>query len=414
MYKLKTLKNGIRIVAEEIPYLKSVSMGVWFRAGSATEIGYTDGISHFIEHMLFKGTEKRSSKELASEIDNLGGIINAFTSRENTCFYVKMLDEHISVGIDVLSDMILNSEFNTKDIEREKSVILEELKMYEDSPEDLTYDMLIEKIYSNKGVGKNILGNRKSIKSIDREAIINYYSRFYVPKNAVISICGNFNFDEIVDLIEDKFGSWTGGEVPKVIYDEEFSGCCLRKNKDYEQSNLAICFEAVSNQNEKDVYSIAVLNNILGGGATSRLFQKIREDSGLAYSVYSVQELYSHRGELGIFASMSAENLKKVYNLIIEEIKDIRKNKFSEEEIKNSIEQIKGSYILGMEGTESRMISMGKSMILKGVTEDDEEVIKGLESVTKENVDDMIDRIFGSDKMGICAVGKNAERVKFA
>lgn len=414
MYRYKKLNNGIRVIGEEIPYLKSISMGVWFRAGSATESGYTDGISHFIEHMLFKGTETRNAKELASRIDNLGGVINAFTGRECTCYYVKLLDSHINVGIDILSDMILNSKFDESDIEREKSVILEELKMYEDSPEDYVFDTLLEKIYENKGVGKNILGNRKSIKSINKEKIMEYYESHYVPENAVISICGNFDFDKITDMLEEKFGNWSGVHAPKENETEEFHSCCIRKNRDYEQSNLAICFEGVSAENRKDMYAVSVLNNIVGGGASSRLFQKIREESGLAYSIYSAEEVYVHRGEFTICASMSAENLKKVYNLIIEEIRDIKENGISDEEIKNSKEQLKGSYILGNEGTESRMISMGKSMILKNCAETSEEVLEGIESVEPDNIKRLVDKIFDFDRMGICAAGRNAERVKFA
>ena len=195
MYKCQTLKNGLTIIGEEIPYLKSISLGIWIKAGSVIETEENSGVSHFIEHMLFKGTKNRSAKDLAREIDNLGGVINAFTSKEYTCFYVKLLDEHINIGIDVLSDMILNSSFDKKDIEKEKFVILEELKMYEDSPEDLAYDLLLENIYKNHNLGMNILGNRKTLKNFKRENILDYYNKYYIPNNSVISICGNFKFE---------------------------------------------------------------------------------------------------------------------------------------------------------------------------------------------------------------------------
>ena len=204
MYKCQTLENGLTIIGEEIPYLKSISLGIWVKAGSIIETKENSGVSHFIEHMLFKGTKNRSSKELAREIDNLGGILNAFTSKECTCFYVKLLDEHIDIGIDVLSDMILNSCFDKKDIEKEKSVILEELKMYEDSPDDLSYDLLLENIYKDHSLGMNILGDRNTLKNFKRENILDYYNKYYVPNNSVISICGNFNFEEILEKIKDK------------------------------------------------------------------------------------------------------------------------------------------------------------------------------------------------------------------
>ena len=206
MYKCQTLENGLTIIGEEIPYLKSISLGIWVKAGSIIETKENSGVSHFIEHMLFKGTKNRSSKELAREIDNLGGILNAFTSKECTCFYVKLLDEHIDIGIEVLSDMILNSCFDKKDIEKEKSVILEELKMYEDSPDDLSYDFLLANIYKDHSLGMNILGDRNTLKNFKRENILDYYNKYYVPNNSVISICGNFNFEEIVEKINLKLG----------------------------------------------------------------------------------------------------------------------------------------------------------------------------------------------------------------
>ena len=213
MYKCQTLENGLTLIGEEIPYLKSISLGIWVKAGSIIETKENSGVSHFIEHMLFKGTKNRSSKELAREIDNLGGILNAFTSKECTCFYVKLLDEHIDIGIDVLSDMILNSCFDKKDIEKEKSVILEELKMYEDSPDDLSYDLLLENIYKDHSLGMNILGDRNTLKNFKRENILDYYNKYYVPNNSVISICGNFNFEEIVEKIKDKFKTWEAKEA---------------------------------------------------------------------------------------------------------------------------------------------------------------------------------------------------------
>ena len=213
MYKIHTLKNGLTIIGEEIPYLKSISLGVWINAGSRIEDEKISGVSHFIEHMLFKGTKNRTSKEIASEIDNLGGQINAFTSKECTCYYVKLLDSHIDIGIDILSDMILNPLFDKNDIEKERLVILEELKMYEDSPEDLAYDLLIENIYKGDPLGMNIIGTEESLKGIGREEIVDYFEKYYVPNNSVISVCGNFDFEEMINKLEEKFINWNSKEV---------------------------------------------------------------------------------------------------------------------------------------------------------------------------------------------------------
>ena len=413
MYKTKKLKNGLTIIAEEIPYLKSISMGIWFRSGIKTEENYIDGVSHFIEHMMFKGTKNRTSKQLVAEIENLGGVINAFTGRECTCYYVRLLDEHLNIGIDILSDMILNSKFDEKDIEREKSVIIEELKMYEDSPEDLTYDILLEKVYDNKGIGKNILGNKESIKSMNREAILAYFEKFYVPKNAVLSICGNFDFDETVKLIEDEFGNWHGEKPDYNLQDEKFNPCVVKKDRDYEQTNLAICFECENiGSSSNDVYTIDIINNVLGGSSTSRLFQRIREDEGLVYSIYSEQEFYRDKGELGIYASMSTENLEDVYRLVKEEIISLNENGITEEELKNSKEQLKGEFMLGMESTESRMNAIGKYMLITGKVETLEDVIEGLNSITMDDINRVIRDVLDINKMGVCAVGKGVSQIE--
>ena len=240
MYKTHVLDNGLTIIAEEIPYLKSIALGLWINAGSRIENEKNSGVSHFIEHMLFKGTKNRTSKELASEIDNLGGQINAFTSKECTCYYVKLLDSHIDIGIDVISDMILNSLFDESDIDKERAVILEELKMYEDSPEDLAYDLLTEGIYKNDSLGMNIVGSVDSLQNLNKEVLLDYFEKYYVPNNSVISISGNFKFEEIVKKIEEKFKDWKSKKVNVDIKPAEFKSCYIAKNKDTEQVNLAM------------------------------------------------------------------------------------------------------------------------------------------------------------------------------
>ena len=412
MYKKHVLENGLTIIGEEIPYVKSISLGVWINAGSRIENENISGVSHFIEHMLFKGTTNRTSKQLASEIDNLGGQINAFTSKECTCYYVKLLDSHIDIGIDVLSDMILNSKFNEDDLDKERSVIIEELKMYEDSPEDLAYDLLTENIYMNDPLGMNIIGTEASLKRLNRENLLDYFNKYYVPNNSVISISGNFNFDEIVNKIENKFKNWKQREVNIDINKAEFKSCFLTKNKDTEQVNLAMSLEAVPLENDKEVYALAVINTVFGGSISSRLFQKIREEKGLVYSIYSSQSLYRKCGELGIFASMSNEHLKEVYDSIIEEIKYMKKYYLTDSEIKESKEQLKGSYILGLESTSSRMMSIGRALLLNNKVESTDDILESIENVDKETVKKVIDKIFNVDKLGVCIVGRDVEEQK--
>lgn len=412
MYKKHVLENGLTIIGEEIPYVKSISLGVWINAGSRIEDEEISGVSHFIEHMLFKGTRNRTSKQIASEIDNLGGQINAFTSKECTCYYVKLLDSHIDIGIDVLSDMILNSKFNEDDLDKERSVIIEELKMYEDSPEDLAYDLLTENIYKNDPLGMNIIGTEESLNRLNREKLLDYFNKYYVPNNSVIAISGNFNFDEIINKIEEKFKVWKKRDVNVDIKKAEFKSCFLTKNKDIEQFNLAMSLEAVPLENDKEVYALAVINTVFGGSISSRLFQKIREEKGLVYSIYSSQSLYRKCGELGIFASMSNEHLKEVYESIIEEIKIMKKYYLTDQEIKESKEQLKGSYILGLESTSSRMMSIGRALLLNNKVESTDDILKSIDNVDRETVKIVIDKIFNLDKLGVCIVGRDVEENK--
>ena len=410
MYKKHVLENGLTIIGEEIPYVKSISLGIWINAGSRMENEKISGVSHFIEHMLFKGTKNRTSKQIASEIDNLGGVINAFTSKECTCYYVKLLDSHIDIGIDVLSDMILNSTFKEDDLDKERSVIIEELKMYEDSPEDLAYDLLTENVYKNDPLGMNIIGTESSLKGLNRENLLEYFNKYYVPNNSVISISGNFNFDDIVKKIEEKFKYWKKREINIDIKKAEFKSCFLIKNKDIEQVNLAMSLEAIPLENDKEVYALAVINTVFGGSISSRLFQRIREEKGLVYSIYSSQSLYRKCGELGIFASMSNENLKEVYDLILEEIKYIKKHYLTDKEIEESKEQLKGSYILGLESTSSKMMSIGRSLLLNNKVESSDDILKSIDSVDKETIKQVIDKIFNLEKLGVCIVGRDVDK----
>lgn len=411
MYKTHTLSNGLTIIGEEIPYLKSITLGVWVNAGSRIENEELGGISHFIEHMLFKGSKNRTSKEIASTIDNLGGQINAFTSKECTCYYVKLLDEHIDIGIDILSDMFLNPLFDEKDIDKERQVIIEELKMYEDSPEDLVYDLLMEGIYKTDALGMNIIGTEESLYNMNRNTIKNYFNKYYVASNSVISISGNFKFEEMVKLIESKFKDLAMGNVDIKITEPEFHPCFIARNKDTEQVNLAISLKAIPLEYREDAYALSIINNIFGGSISSRLFQNIRENKGLVYSIYSAPSLYRKSGELGIYASMSNENLKKVYNLVLEEIDNLRQNHLTDKEIKESKEQLKGSYILGLESTSSRMMSIGKAMVLTKKVKNPNDIIESINNIDKARIDLIIDKVFNRENIGVCIVGRDVEGI---
>ncbi|HOJ79862.1 MAG TPA: pitrilysin family protein [Clostridiales bacterium] len=406
MIRKFTLKNGVRVVCENIPYVRSVSTGIWVRTGSRNENPKNNGISHFVEHMLFKGTSTRTAAQIAECIDNIGGQINAFTGKECTCFYTKTLDEHIEIALDVLGDMFFNSIFDKKDIALEKKVILEEISMYEDSPEELVHDLLSETVWADSSIGRPILGTKSSLRNINRQMILDYINERYTQTNTVISVVGNYDEDRFEALLEKYFGDWE----PKNGKDQELQRVVFKpgtgiKEKDTEQVHICIGYEGIKTGDD-DIYPLLAISNILGGGMSSRLYQKIREEKGLVYSIYSYPTTYTDTGLFTIYAGMKPENLKVVASLIEEEIGSLRKNGIRQAELERTKEQMKGNYILGLESTSSRMNSIGKSELLLGYIYTPDEILDKISSITMDDIDRMIVRIFGSDRKGLSVVGK--------
>ncbi|MGB7606582.1 MAG: pitrilysin family protein [Lutisporaceae bacterium] len=405
MYKKHQMKNKIRIVTEEIPYVNSVSVGIWVKAGSKNEESNNNGVSHFIEHMLFKGTKKRSAKEIANSIDKIGGQLNAFTSKESTCFYAKVLDSHFDIALDVLADMFLFSNFAKEEIEKEKGVIIEEINMYEDSPEDLVHDLFSQGVWSSNPLGMSILGTEGSLNRLDRERITDYYNRNYLPENIVISVVGNIKHDIIINKVEKYFGSLTGLEnVSPNIEIPVFSPTRITRKKDTEQVHLCLGFEGMETYNEL-FYPMLIMNNIFGGAMSSRLFQKIREDKGLAYSVFSYPSSYLNCGLFSIYAGMKPTQLKNVTEIIMQEIHEIIDKGLTEEELFDSKEQTKGGYTLGLESTSGRMISIGKSELMHNKIQTPSEVLEKIDQVDMDSVNNAIKLIFNLDKIGGAVIG---------
>ncbi len=404
------MKNGLRIVAEEIPYVRSVSLGVWINVGSRMEDESNYGIAHFIEHMLFKGTKNRTSRQISNDIDYYGGNINAFTTEDHTCYHVKMPSNHIDRGIEVLSDMINNPKFDEKDIEKEKSVIIEEIKMYKDSSEDYLYDELLMRTFDNKGIGRNVLGSEKSVTNINREKIINFFEKYYIPNNSVIVLSGNFVLEDIIKKIDNGFKNWKEKELIPNRESQEFKAVRFLQDKDDEQVNLAIIFECPDDTIDKEFYAVKLIGNILGNTPSSRLFQHIREEKGLSYSIYSSDSFYVGYGEFGIFSSMAAENLKEVYDSIIYEIETIRKNYITEEELIFAKEQYKGMVIMNLEDTEDRMMLIGEYEVENRRLKNIEEVINCVDSIDLEYMKKIIDRIFNG-KMSVGITGKSVKTI---
>ncbi len=389
MTNIYKLSNSITVVMERMPYLKSAAFGVWIRAGSANEDDNNNGIAHMIEHMLFKGTKNRTARQIADEMAMIGGNINAFTSKECTSYYATTLSEHLPIAIDIISDMLTNSLIEEKALKKEKGVILEEIDMYDDSPEDLVHEQLQQRVWKDHPLGYMISGTKKVVRKVSREQILSFMNTYYVGENIIISVAGNYNEEEILKLLEEAFGSIR----EKSNQEQELSGkpnyhrVICKRDKDIEQMHLNIAFDSISYQSEKR-YILSVLNSILGGSINSRLFQKIREDNGLTYSIYSYGSSYRDTGLLHIYAAMSPTQTPTVIKMIRQIVTDMKKKGVTKEELAMTKEQIKTELILGSESAKSRMNSNGKSMLNRGRVSTLEELIEGINKVSLADLKD--------------------------
>ena len=409
MANINVLSNGITVVTEVLPFLKSASFGVWVRAGSAYENETNNGIAHMIEHMLFKGTTTRSAKQIADEMAKIGGNINAFTSKECTSYYATTLSTHLPIAIDIISDMLLNSLIDEKALKKEKRVILEEIDMYEDSPEDLVHDMLQQSIWDKHPLGYLISGTKKVVRRVSREQILEFLDTFYVAGNMIISVAGCFDESEILKLIEAKFGRIKEGKP--VEYKKEKPGykrVICKKNKDIEQLHCNIAFDSISYLSEER-YTLSVINSILGGSINSRLFQKIRENSGLVYSIYSYGSSYREVGLLHIYAAMNPVQAPVVVKKIFQIVNEMKKKGVTADELAMTKEQIKTEIILGNEGAKSIMSANGKSLLNRGRVIAIEELIEGIDRVTQKDILNFANNYFDIKNASISIVGKLEE-----
>lgn len=406
MANINVLSNGITVVTEVLPYFKSASFGIWIRVGSAYENASNNGIAHVIEHMLFKGTATRSAKQIADEMAKIGGNINAFTSKECTSFYATSLSAHLPIAIDIISDMLLNSLIDEKALKKEKRVILEEIDMYEDSPEDLVHDMLQQKIWKDHPLGYLISGNKKVVRKISREHILEFMDNFYVAENMVISIAGNFDELQILQLIEEKFGRVKQGKTEiSNIKPAEYNRVICKRSKDIEQVHCNIAFKSISYLSEER-YVLSVLNSILGGSINSRLFQRIRENSGLAYSIYSYGSSYRNTGLFHIYAATNPAQAALVVKKIFGIISEIKKKGVTADELAMTKEQIKTEIILGNESAKSIMSSNGKAMLNRGRVIPVEEMVRGIEAVSQKDILNFANTYFNIKEASISIVGK--------
>jgi len=409
LINLYKLSNNIRLVYEKVDTVKTVSVGVWILAGSRYEIKNENGISHFIEHILFKGTKNRSSKEIVYEIESIGGQINAFTAKEYTCFYVRVLDEFLEKAFEILSDLLLNPLINPEDIEKEKTVIIEEINMSKDDPEEILYQALNDLIWKGETLSYPIVGKESTVKRIDRNRILNFMRKRYKPENVVISVAGHFDESYLINLCERYFGDWESYLESKDTNNSKpiFKRGAVIKSKKSDQAQIAIAFEGFG-QEDENVYKLLVVSNILGGGMSSRLFQKIREELGLVYSINSFVSTYKDVGMLIVYAGTSPKNVRMVYKEILNQIKLLIRGNLTPDEVEVAKQQIKGSIIFGLENTSSRMSNLGKNMLLLNRIIEMQEIIDIINSIKFDQVMDIIREVL-TKEFSVAVVGNKKE-----
>ncbi len=377
-------ENGLRIVTEKISSVRSVALGIWVGTGSKFESEQNNGISHFLEHMFFKGTATRSAKEIAESFDEIGGNVNAFTSKEYTCYYARVLDQHAVIALDVLSDMFFHSVFDAEELEKEKNVVIEEIGMYEDTPDDLVHDLIARACYADHPLGYSILGTEDVLRSLRRDDLLAYIDDRYTPANTVITVAGNFD-DSLIEAIKQRFSGFARPGVPVSVAAPAFVGKAIAQHKATEQAHLCIALPGYPVGHEK-IYSLILLNNILGGSMSSRLFQEIREERGLAYSVYSYHSAYKESGTFTIYTGTAPEHVGQVFDIVTQVLDDICEKGITEKELNKGKEQLKGSLMLSLESTNSRMNRLGKNELLLGRHLTLDEITALIDKVTNESI----------------------------
>ncbi|HKT80833.1 MAG TPA: pitrilysin family protein, partial [Vicinamibacterales bacterium] len=375
------LDNGLRILTERMSQVRSVSIGVWLTRGSRHETAERGGIAHFVEHMLFKGTETRSAEDIAQAIDSVGGQLDAFTAKEYASYYIKVLDEHLPVALDILSDIVRNPKFSAADIEREKKVVVEEIKMVEDTPDDLVHEIFTQGFWENHPLGRPILGTRETVESFTSELLRDYFRQAYTPHNLIVSAVGNLDHAHVRDLVEERFGSLAAGgdaieqDAPSVVPK------VLIRNKELEQSHICLGTSSYP-QNHNDRYASYLLNTLLGGSMSSRLFQNVREKRGLAYAVFSGLSAYRDAGQFTVYAGCANDAVGEVVDLVVNELRGIKETPVPAAELQRSKDHLKGSLMLGLENTASRMSHLARQEIYFDRQFGLDETLQGIEQVT--------------------------------
>jgi predicted Zn-dependent peptidase len=401
----EVLPNGLIVLTEEMPYIRSVSIGIWIKTGSRHEDPESNGISHFVEHMVFKGTKTRTAEDIARQVDSIGGNLDAFTAKECICFDIKVLDEHLPIAMDVLSDLVLDPIFATKDIARERGVILEEIKMDEDNPDYLVHEIFTQNFWKDQPLGKPILGTKETVRRFEQELLLNYWRRFFIPNNMIISAAGNLNHERIVQLVREKFSGLGAGKngffqaPPKVS-----ARIIMRNKKALEQ--VQICVGVPSHPvGHEQRYTGYILSTLLGGGMSSRLFQNIRERQGLAYAIYSELNPYRDTGCLSIYAGTSRESAPKVVQLVVQEFRNLKAEAIPAEELRRAKDQLKGSLMLSLESSTARMSNLARQEMYFDRFIGLDEIVNSIEKVTSEELIVLAKEFFKPELIAVTVLG---------
>ena len=404
MYRKSTLANGIRVITESMAYVRSASLGIWADVGSASETREQRGISHLIEHMLFKGTQRRSAREIAETMDAVGGNLNAFTDKEATCYYAKVIDHHVPLAVDVLADMFLNSVLAPAELAKEQKVVLEEIRMYDDSPDEMIHDLFVRTMWEGSDLGEPTIGYAETVSALTSDDLRAHLRARYAPNSVVFAAAGNVDHDAVVALIEAAFASYTGRAVAVVPEHPRLTPKTRVKTKDTEQAYVVLGTQGLSVRDDRR-YGLSVLDTILGGGMSSRLFQEVREKRGLAYSVYSFQQGYRDAGLFGISAGTSPGSVQECVDVIVEELARMADAGPTASEVSLAREHIKGNLTLSLESSSSRMIRLGRGEFNLGIQVEIEEIERRIDAVDVEQVAALARDIFVPQALGLCVLG---------
>jgi predicted Zn-dependent peptidase len=403
-YRKSVLPNGIRILTERMPHVRSVAVGVWVETGSRHEPAARGGVSHLIEHLVFKGTATRTAQDIARTMDSVGGQMDAFTTKENTCFYVQVLDEHLPLAVDLLTDILLHPLFDAEELEREKSVVLQEIRMVEDTPDDVIHDLFATQIWGDHPLGRPILGTRDLVTGFAREGIAEHFGEEYVPPQIIIAVAGNVTHQQVVDLFGRGFNGFHHGAPPRVANPPRLAPGVNIVHKALEQVHLVMGFPGLRHA-APERYAMFLLNDVIGGSMSSRLFQEVRERQGLVYSIHTGAQAFADTGLLYVYAATDAQNFSKVLKSVLKELRDLKKSGVTADELKRAKDHLKGSLMLSLESTSSRMNRLAKHEMHLGSFLTMDQMLASIDGVKHEEVQALVTQVLDEDQLALTTLG---------